>query len=311
VSKKVNSLYVGSFVVSAVLVFVLILVVFSSSTLFVPTVRFYVFFDTSLNGLDIGAAVKFKGVRIGAVEAINIIYDSDIDKACASVLLKIDATSLRTMRNRRASNMDYHEFYAEQISHGLAAKLSLDSVVTGKSFVALDYYPNDDERYFKDIDGLKYQQMPSMRTDFDEFIANVDSIVKNVMKIDFGEIGSSLNAFLIDLRNALNDLDLKHMSQAFLRGCEDFGKFWRNDKIESILQQVEVVVDKLNLRLDGVIDEISGTFSNIRKMFDENSPFMEYFKTNLSQFERMLRALREFLEFIERNPNAILTGKHL
>ncbi|MDR2435714.1 MAG: MlaD family protein [Puniceicoccales bacterium] len=310
-SKKVNPLYVGSFVVSAVLVFILILVVFSSSTLFVPTVRFYVFFDTSLNGLDVGAAVKFKGVRIGAVEAINIIYDSDIDKACASVLLKIDATSLRTMKNRRTSSMDYREFYAEQISHGLAAKLSLDSVVTGKSFVALDYYPNDDERYFKDIDGLKYQQMPSMRTDFDEFIANVDSIVKNLMEINFGEIGSSFSAFLADLRGVLSDLDLKQMSLAFSRSCEDFGRFWNNGKIENILQRVETVVGKLDLRFDGVIDEISGTFSNIRKMFDENSPFMEYFRANLSQFERVLRALREFLEFIERNPNAILTGKYL
>ncbi|MDR2720875.1 MAG: MlaD family protein [Puniceicoccales bacterium] len=310
-SKKVNPLYVGSFVVSAAIVFVLILVVFSSSTLFVPTVRFYVFFDTSLNGLDVGAAVKFKGVRIGSVEAINIMYDGDVDKAYLSVLLKIDATSLRTMKNHRASNMDYREFYAEQISHGLAAKLSLDSFVTGKSFVALDYYPNDNERYFKDTDGLKYQQMPSMMTDFDEFISNVNSIVKNFMQIDFGEIGSNFNAFLADLRSTLNDLDLEHMSTAFSRSCENFSKLLSSDKIENILQKVGMVVDKLNLRFDGIIDEIFETFSNVRKMFDDNSPFMEYLKADLLQFERMLRALREFLEFLERNPNAILAGKHL
>jgi paraquat-inducible protein B len=311
VSKKINPLYVGSFVVSSVLVFVLLLAIFSSSTLFVPTVRFYVFFDTSLNGLDIGTAVKFKGVRIGSVEDINIIYDSDIDKACASVLLKIDATSLRTMKNRRASNKDYREFYAEQISRGLAAKLSLDSVVTGKSFVALDYYPRDDERYFKDIDGLKYQQMPSMRTDFDEFIANIDSIVKNVMQVDFGEISDNFNAFLADLRNAIRGMDLRRVGTSFSESCENLSKFLRNGALENVFRKIGGVVDKFDARFDGVVDEISGAFANIRKMFNDSSPFVEYLRANLLQLERMLRSLRELLDFLERNPNAILTGKHL
>jgi paraquat-inducible protein B len=311
VSKKINPLFVGSFVVSAISLFIFLLVIFSSSTLFTPTVRFYVFFDTSLSGLDIGAAVKFKGVRIGSVEAINITYDHDLDKACASVLLEIDATSLRMVKCRRTSNKDYREFYAEQISRGLAAKLSLESIVTGKSYVALDYYPQDDERYFKDIDGLKYQQMPSMKTDFDEFISNVDSVMKSISQFDFGEVGENLNLVLARLRRALDNLDLKRISTAFSESCESFSDLLREGRARDILREIEVAVAKFNLKFDGVIDEISGAFSGIRTMFENGSPFRWLLENNLIQFERMLRSLREFLDFLERNPNAIFAGKQL
>jgi paraquat-inducible protein B len=274
-------------------------------------VRFYVFFDASLNGLEVGAPVKFKGVRIGSVDAIDIVYDDDVDKACASVLLGIDATSLRTMKRGRISNKDYREFYSEQISRGLAAKLALESIVTGKNFVALDYYPGENERYFKEIDGLKYQQMPTMRTDFDEFIANVDSTVKSISQINFSEISECIALFLNKFQSVLDQLDLRRMSIAFSESCENLSEILRDAKVKNIVHGLETAIGKFNFRFDGVVDEISGAFSGLRTMLGGDSSFRRSLEGNLLQLERMLRSLREFLDFLERNPNAIFTGKHL
>ncbi|MDR0595231.1 MAG: MlaD family protein [Puniceicoccales bacterium] len=310
-SKKVNSLFVGAFIVSAIFLFVSLLVFFSSSSLFTPAVKFYVFFDGSLSGLDVGSAVKFKGVRIGSVETIDITYDNDVDKACASVLLKIDASSLKIAKKRQFSSKDYRDFYSEQISRGLAAKLSLESIVTGKNFIAIDYYPKDDERFFKDIDGLKYQQMPSMRTVLDEFIGNVDTVVKNIAQIDFSGIGWNVNSFLIKLCEAFEGLNLSRISAAFSESCESLNKVLCDGKVENTLNEIGEVVSKFNLKFDGILDGVSESFGGIRDVFSSDSSFRQRIEETLVQFESALRSLREFLDFLERNPNAIFAGKQL
>jgi paraquat-inducible protein B len=214
-------------------------------------------------------------------------------------------------RKRRISGKDYYDFYAEQISRGLAAKLSLESVVTGKSFVALDYYPQDNERYFRDIDKLKYQQMPSMRTDLDEFIASVDSAVKNLSQIDFAELSESLKKTLIKFRRAIDDADLIHMSKSFSESCNSVSKLINSEGVKNITNGIETAVKKFNFKFDGMADNFSETFESIRSLISGDSPFRWHLENSLLQLERMLCSLREFLDFLERNPNAIFAGKCL
>ncbi|MDR0715396.1 MAG: hypothetical protein LBF25_01255, partial [Puniceicoccales bacterium] len=219
--------------------------------------------------------------------------------------------SLKIAKKGRFPSRDYRDFYSEQISRGLAAKLSLESIVTGKNFIAIDYYPKDDERFFKDIDGLKYQQMPSMRTVFDEFIANVDTVIKNVAQVDFSEIGWNVNSFLVKLHEAFEGLNLGRMSVAFSESCESFNKILRDCKVENIINEIGEIVSKFNLKLDGILGEISGSFGSIRDMFSSDSSFRQRIEETLVQFESALRSLREFFDFLERNPNAIFAGKQL
>jgi paraquat-inducible protein B len=311
VRKKVNPAIVGLFVVAATILFVSFLVIFSSGTLFVHTIRFYTFFDTSLSGLDLGAPVKFKGVRIGSVEAINIVYDGDADEPCASVLLKIDADSLGVMNNGRILNKDYNDFYAEQISRGLAAKLSMESVVTGKFFVSLDYYPLDNERYFRDIDRLECQQIPSLATDLDGFLAGIDSVVKSLSQVDFGEVCTNLNVALFSFRHALDDLDTKRIGTSFAEACESFNGLIGSKNVRNFIHGADVAIGKFNAKFDGVADEILGAFSGIRTLLDDQSPFRQKVEGCLLQLERAMRSVHEFLDFLERNPNAIFAGKCL
>ncbi|MDR0444669.1 MAG: MCE family protein, partial [Puniceicoccales bacterium] len=51
---------------------------------------FILCFDGSLNGLEVGASVKFRGVRVGSVEKISVSYDPKESTAQTPVIIKTD-----------------------------------------------------------------------------------------------------------------------------------------------------------------------------------------------------------------------------
>lgn len=263
-SRKASTTLIGAFVIAAVSLFVVALLIFSSVNFFAKKMTFYAFFDTSLNGLDIGAPVKFKGVRVGAVESIQIIYDDEIDEAMTAVIFHLNANLFKTIKGNRLRVGDYKMFYAEQIGRGLAAKLSMESIVTGKLYVGLDYYKNEQSRFSRDINLKKYQQMPSVATELDEFMATFDSIMKKIARIDFEKISKKISTVLDDVSAKVKTLN--------------FGS--------------------LNRAMDAISDVLAFD-SSTRQSVDDL----------LQQFARMMRSLRTFLDFLERNPNSLVAGK--
>jgi paraquat-inducible protein B len=75
-SKKVNKTMIGVFVVVALVLLMIGIVVFGSGELFKRTNKFVLYFDGSVKGLSIGAPVMFRGVSIGTVKDISLIYDA-------------------------------------------------------------------------------------------------------------------------------------------------------------------------------------------------------------------------------------------
>ena len=74
--RKVNKTVIGIFVVGALVLLMIAIVVFGSGELFKRTNKFILYFDGSVKGLSIGAPVTFRGVNIGTVKDISLIYDS-------------------------------------------------------------------------------------------------------------------------------------------------------------------------------------------------------------------------------------------
>jgi paraquat-inducible protein B len=202
------------FVVIALTLFVVAIFVFSSVSLFAKKMTFYAFFDTSLNGLEVGAPVKFKGIKVGVVKSIEIIYDVEIDEAVTAVIFDVDANLFKTIGGNRMCVVDYNMFYAEQIGRGLAAKLSMESILTGKLFVGLDYYKKEQERFSRDITLGKYQQMPSVATELDELMASFDIIMKKLSKMEWEKISNILVSVLEGLKNVGKGLNFMSVQRA-------------------------------------------------------------------------------------------------
>ena len=76
-SKPANPKMIGGFVLGAIALIVLAVIYFGGAQLFAQTHRYVMFFGGSVNGLRVGAPVTWRGVPIGQVDDINLLYDPD------------------------------------------------------------------------------------------------------------------------------------------------------------------------------------------------------------------------------------------
>ncbi len=70
-----NHWKLGLFVVAGVALFLTMLVFLGARSLQSETVTYKTYFDESVQGLEVGSPVKFRGVTIGNVSGIDIAAD--------------------------------------------------------------------------------------------------------------------------------------------------------------------------------------------------------------------------------------------
>ena len=78
--KRINPATVGAFVLGGIGLILVAIVVFGSGSLFTKTHEFVIYFGGDINGLRVGAPVKFKGVEIGQVSRIRLRLEQDINQ---------------------------------------------------------------------------------------------------------------------------------------------------------------------------------------------------------------------------------------
>src|SRR5262249_62254129 len=96
-NKKISPTLIGAFVVGALALLVVAIIAFGSGQLFRKTREFVLYFEGSVNGLHIGAPVKFKGVEIGSVKNILLQLNKDMAVNEIPVIIEIDLKKLTSM----------------------------------------------------------------------------------------------------------------------------------------------------------------------------------------------------------------------
>ena len=94
-SRKANKTVIGVFVIGALVLLMAAIVVFGSGELFKRTNKFVLYFDGSVKGLSIGAPVMFRGVSIGTVKDISLIYDAKAGTITLPVIVEIEQDRIK------------------------------------------------------------------------------------------------------------------------------------------------------------------------------------------------------------------------
>src|SRR4026207_1228803 len=130
-NKKISPTLIGGFVVGAVALLVIAVIAFGSGRLFRETKEFVLYFDGTVNGLHIGAPVKFKGVEIGSVKNILLQLDSDTTVNKIPVIIEIDRKKLSARGAAGVIAQEREAFHRAVVEQSLRAQLRTESMVTG------------------------------------------------------------------------------------------------------------------------------------------------------------------------------------
>ena len=124
-NKKISPTLMGAFVVGALALLVIAIIALGSARLFRKTYEFVLFFQGSVNGLNVGAPVKYKGVEIGSVTDILLQLEK-VEPGRIPVIIELDAKKLAGRGFRGSLLVDPDELQ-RAIDQGLRGQLQMES----------------------------------------------------------------------------------------------------------------------------------------------------------------------------------------
>jgi ABC-type transporter Mla subunit MlaD len=107
-SKKANTSAIGLFVIGAVLLAVAGVVIFGGGQFFTKKYNYVAYFSGSVKGLNIGAPVLFRGVKIWQVTGISMQFDA---KQWISVSLSFSSYRKAELKSSTGSTMPEQSWY--------------------------------------------------------------------------------------------------------------------------------------------------------------------------------------------------------
>jgi len=144
-SKRANPAVIGSFIVGAVAIVVAGILIFGNSRFFSKRDVFVTYFEGSVKGLNVGAPVNFRGVRIGSVSDILVRIDRRDASIRIPVYIELEERRFTVIGDIAAEFENERtdaEFMDLLLERGLRAQLGLQSLLTGQLFVQLDFHPD-------------------------------------------------------------------------------------------------------------------------------------------------------------------------
>src|SRR5262249_30626448 len=182
---------IGVFIVSPVALAVAGLIVLGSLDIFKRELPFVMFFDGDLGGLDVGAPVQIRGVRIGAVTKIRLFAN----RTSIGVYVNIDPALLP----KGAKVKQNAEAVDTMIKDGLKAQLQTQSLLTGQLLVYLDMFPDTPIR----LVGLDpdVKEIPTVPTTLARMQARLEAFLQTLEKIKLDSLVNDVSLAVNSARN--------------------------------------------------------------------------------------------------------------
>jgi paraquat-inducible protein B len=192
--RKANKTVIGLFVIGGLVLLMIGILVFGSGLLFKRTDKFVLYFDGSVKGLSIGAPVMFRGVGIGFVRDISLIYDSKAGTIMLPVIVEIEQG-----RVKGAPSFGEPDGDKKMIELGLRGRLEILSFLTSQLMISFDFYP-DKLAHLRGI----LNQYPELPT-----LPNSPDIFELMNQVPIKEISKNLEATVKGLNLLVNSSDLQ------------------------------------------------------------------------------------------------------
>jgi paraquat-inducible protein B len=260
--------------------------------------RYVLYFDESVRGLSVGAPVTMYGLRVGEVTHVGLSIDpvkqlirprvlitffperlvSSLDTAEQSAGKAIvEASPEVRLRNLRRQVED----------KGLRAQLLTGNLLTGELYIGFQYFP-DAPKAKLDVrqDPLELPVVPGG-------LANLEAKLNSILtKID----NMPLNAIGIDVKNALATLDrtLKDADTLITRVDAQ----WIPEGTKTLQEARRAIADA-----DRALKDADASF------LTNDSPAPQDLRDTLQEVTRAARAVRVFVDYLQRHPEVLIRGK--
>jgi paraquat-inducible protein B len=320
-SKKANPTLIGLFIAVGLALAVGSLILFSSGKFFRKQHKFILYLDSSLKGLNPGAAVRMRGVTIGSVREVYINHNQRQDDRSMPVVIQVDEKLAETKTDRQIG-FDNKAFIDRAVRAGLRGRLEAESLLTGVRYIELHFRPNAPPPVFHQLKP-EYSEIPTEPTEIQELLSNLSHV-------DLQGISEKLNRVLTRVDDSLAELDVKQLNAGAttllasadrLIGSPDLANSLA--ELKQVLADTRILVKRVDDRVDPLVAGITNVLNKTQQNLDDlrrgiqgltgmvepDAAFRTGLTAALDQLTDAARAIADLADFLHRNPNALLTGR--
>jgi paraquat-inducible protein B len=323
VSARANPSTIGLFMVGGILIAIVGTAMLAGNSWFRNHTTFASYFRESVNGLVVGAPVKFQGAPVGKVTKMLIQIDQQDKTFQVPVEYEIDVKLLRTELGAYV-DLKQPAVLQQQIADGLRAQLQMESIVTGQLYVELTYR-REAKPPILESRVTRWPEIPTtpslmaaLGTDAGSVVADVVKVLKRVNEmletVNMKEINSAVVATAQSVQQLVTAPELRATMKEMPATLAQLNRTMA--RVDTLAATTGAAVDPMAADLKIATKEMATTLQSLRKTIDDTHGILSTdsglgfgMEGALINLKDATNALRLLLNSLEQNPDMLLRGK--
>lgn len=248
------------------------------------SLTYAILFDDSIRGLKPGAAVEYRGIKVGRVLRADIDYPEikNLLEPTSRIPVLIEVVPARLgFVDAKAALPKLQQRIDQLISGGLRGGLATGSLLTGQKYVELQYHegvPGAAQMF------AGHRVIPAINGQFGQLLESVENTLDTINKLPLGEIAQSARDAIDEATATLSEL---RKSATELEG---------------------IMANPASHQLVGNLNATLFSFQKLAGDFSEGSLTHQELRQTLSSLEEVLKQLQPVLGTLRRKPNSLIFG---
>ena len=309
-SAKANYFRLGLFVLVALGLLFGGIVALGAGSWFKHGIVAETYFDESVQGVDKGSPVKYRGVQIGKVRRIGFVgwkYDlqsmKDPIQFGRYVFAEIEITADFIIFKHGAE-----EAIRERVESGLRLRIASGGL-TGPVYLEADYY---DPKLYPPLpiewkpQHLYIPSAPSMRV---QLTSAAESLAKQLEQLDLPKVSQDISRLVQNVDKAVTDLQIDRLREEALtlltslqQNSRQLNQLFTDPRVENILTNASHAADSGR----EAVAEINETARTVNAMTEQQRRQVQQVMENLRRFSQ---DLAEIGREARQNPARLLFGQ--
>jgi paraquat-inducible protein B len=321
VSARTHPRLVGAFVLGAIALVLAAVVLLTSGSWFERRDYFSLFFPGSVKGLDKGAAVTFRGVKVGEVKEVTAVLTGKEPPIQIEVVIEIrrDVVEAPETLAKPFANLRGEAFARELIRLGVRARMLSASLLTGQRYIDLDFLPKDPARFA----GIRrsYPELPTTPTAMEKLSDKAGQFLEKLAELPLDQMLDDVRTALKSLRELLESPDIRGALRGARRSMEALEPALVDAR--AAVKNADALVRQLSGEVEPTARDARTTLNGARQTLERAQQAMERLEKTLQgtdqtqleatrtldQLSETLAVMRNLAEYIETHPEAVIIGK--
>lgn len=280
---------------------------------FTETVRYLLYFDGSVRGLHVGAPVEFRGIKVGKVVEVRLVYDINEASLKIPVLVELEPGRVGVIGDTPNDGQDepldlqeqHHAAMLQLVGQGLRAQLTTGNLLTGALVITLDFH--EDQPQASLTYDQSFPEIPTIPSGLDGLAQAATDVVNQIATLPIEEIGVDIEQILAKIDALVSSSETQESMQTLSAALNDIRALIA--KIDGQADPLLTAMFDMLQSVDLTLEQSRSTLATTQGFIDEDSKMRHDLDTTLSEISGAARSIRIFADYLERHPEALLRGK--